>query len=228
MDIKKSDPEYCERVQYFIQNDVVTDERVQLEDETRYLAVLSALMGSQSKEMFELVLEQAMKHKGNPIVYREMVYQATDYLGLGRAYPFVLIMNQVFEKCGVSLPLEDMSTTTIENRLEIGVATQVTLFGKQMKEAYKQSFISEALAKNCFGDYYTRKGLTLSQREMVTFCLLIGQGGCDPQATSHAQANMNMGNDEEFLIKVVNNCMPYIGYPRSLNALTCIQNAKKL
>ena len=36
---------------------------------------------------------------------------------------------------------------------------------------------------------------------------------------------MNLGNDEAFLTRVVLNCLPYIGYPRSLNALTCIRNA---
>lgn len=80
-------------------------------------------------------------------------------------------------------------------------------------------------AANCFGDYYTRTGLTLAQREMITFCFLLAQGGCEPQLTSHAKGNMNLGNDKEFLIKVVSQCLPYVGYPRSLNALTCIQNA---
>ena len=37
---------------------------------------------------------------------------------------------------------------------------------------------------------------------------------------------MNMGNDAELLTKVVLNCVPYIGYPRSLNAITCIKNAQ--
>ncbi len=37
---------------------------------------------------------------------------------------------------------------------------------------------------------------------------------------------MNMGNDAELLTKVVLNCVPYIGYPRSLNAITCIKNAR--
>ena len=34
-----------------------------------------------------------------------------------------------------------------------------------------------------------------------------------------------MGNDRAFLIKVVSQCVPYIGYPRSLNALRCIDEA---
>jgi 4-carboxymuconolactone decarboxylase len=36
---------------------------------------------------------------------------------------------------------------------------------------------------------------------------------------------MNLGNDEDFLIRVVSQCLPYIGYPRSLNALRMIGEA---
>ena len=36
---------------------------------------------------------------------------------------------------------------------------------------------------------------------------------------------MNLGNDREFLMKVVSQCLPYIGYPRSLNAAACINKA---
>ena len=60
---------------------------------------------------------------------------------------------------------------------------------------------------------------------MVTFCLLAAQGGCEPQLTSHASANLRLGNDVDFLIQVVSQCLPYIGYPRSLNTLSCIRNA---
>ena len=43
--------------------------------------------------------------------------------------------------------------------------------------------------------------------------------------TAHAKGNMNLGNSKEFLVKVVSQCLPYIGYPRSLNAISCINKA---
>lgn len=87
--------------------------------------------------------------------------------------------------------------------------------------------INRWLTDNCFGDYYTRTGLTARQREMITFCFLTAQGGCEPQLTAHAAANIRLGNDQAFLIRVVSQCVPYIGYPRSLNALRCISEAAK-
>ena len=38
---------------------------------------------------------------------------------------------------------------------------------------------------------------------------------------------MGIGNDKEFLIQVLSQCLPYIGYPRSLNALRCVNEAAK-
>ena len=89
----------------------------------------------------------------------------------------------------------------------------------------KTRHINKWLAGNCFGDYYTRGGLDTRRREMITLCFLAAQGGCEPQLTSHAVANMRVGNDERFLIAVVSQCTPYIGYPRTLNALRCIADA---
>ena len=101
-----------------------------------------------------------------------------------------------------------------------------------MKDFYKSGpeesrHINEWLASNCFGDYYTRKGLDGKQREMITLCFLAAQGGCEPQLTSHAATNMRIGNDKAFLIKVISQNLPFIGYPRTLNALRCINDAAK-
>ena len=156
---------------------------------------------------------------------KEVVYQAGDYLGIGRVRPFLDATNEVLMKRGIKLPLEGQATTTMENRLEKGIQTQVEIFGDGMNEAWKNGHINRWLAENCFGDYYTRTGLTLAQREMITFCFLAAQGGCEPQLIAHAGGNMNLGNDKDFLVKVVSQCLPYIGYPRSLNAITCINQA---
>ena len=50
---------------------------------------------------------------------------------------------------------------------------------------WKAGHINRWLAANCFGDYYTRKGLDLAQRELITFCFLMAQGGCEPQLIAH-------------------------------------------
>lgn len=220
-----TDPEFAERVEHFTFDEVVTDPEQQLDEETRWLAILSALIGAQSAEAFRKLLPQALDAGLSPIAVKEMVYQAVDYLGLGRALPFLDITNEVFALRGIALPLEGQATTTLEDRLEKGAQAQAAIFGEHMLEAWKTGTINRWLAANCFGDYYTRTGLDLKARELITFCFLAAQGGCEPQLVAHSQGNMNLGNGKAFLLRVVAQILPYIGYPRSLNAITCINKA---
>ena len=221
----ETDPEFAERLEQFAFHEVVNEEGQQLDDVTRHMAVLAALLGCQGLDEFKLELARALDAGLTPVMVKEVVYQAVDYLGIGRVRPFLNAVNEILEARGIKLPLEGQATTTMENRLEKGAQAQVDIFGEGMRDAWKNGHINRWLAANCFGDYYTRTGLNLAQREMITFCFLAAQGGCEPQLTAHAGGNMNLGNDKEFLIKVVSQCLPYIGYPRSLNAINCVNKA---
>ena len=225
MNLHETDPEFMERFEHFAFEEAVNEEGQQLDPETRWLAVLSALIGCQGVEAYEEMLPKALADGLSPIAVKEALYQSVDYLGMGRMWPFLKVVNKVFEKEGISLPLAGQATTTYEDRLEKGVETQAYIFGEQMKEAWKENHINRWLAANCFGDYYTRTGLSLAQREMITFCFLLAQGGCEPQLIGHIKGNVNLGNSKEFLIRVVSQCLPYIGYPRSLNAISAIAKA---
>lgn len=220
-----TDPEFMERFEHFAFDEIVNEEGQQLDDITRHMAIIATLLGCQGIDEFRIELPRALDAGLTPVMVKEIVYQAVDYLGIGRVLPFLDATNEILLSRGVELPLEGQATTTMEDRLENGIQAQADIFGGQMKEAWKAGHINRWLAANCFGDYYTRTGLDLRQREMITFCFLAAQGGCEPQLTSHAKGNMNMGNDKDFLIKVVSQCLPYIGYPRSLNAINCINKA---
>lgn len=220
-----TDPEFMERFEHFAFDEVVNEEGQQLDDVTRHMAIVATLLGCQGIDEFRIELPRALDTGLPPVMVKEIVYQAVDYLGIGRVLPFLDATNEILLSRGVELPLEGQATTTMEDRLEKGIQAQADIFGEQMNEAWKAGHINRWLAANCFGDYYTRTGLDLRQREMITFCFLAAQGGCEPQLIGHAQGNMNMGNDKDFLIKVVSQCLPYIGYPRSLNAINCINKA---
>lgn len=228
--LAETDPEFIEIFDNFAFDEVVNVD--DLEDKTRFIAILATLIGCQGIDEYKAMLLAALEFGVSPVEVKEIVYQAVAYLGIGRVFPFLKSTNDVLEARGIKLPLEGQSTTHRENRREAGTQVQVEIFGDNMKDFWKSgpkesSHINYWLAANCFGDYYTRTGLDYKQREMITFCFLAAQGGCEPQLTSHAVANIKIGNDKEFLIKIVSQCLPYIGYPRSLNALRCINEAVK-
>lgn len=226
----ETDPEFVERFENFAFDEVVNEEAAALPDRVRLLAILAALLGCQAVDEFALMADAALNAGVTPVELKEVVYQASAYLGVGRVLPFLRTTNEVLLARGVELPLEPQATTTAETRVEAGNGKQVEYFGEGMRESWRsgpteRAHISRWLAGHCFGDWYTRTGLSDRDREMVTFCLIAAQGGCEPQCTSHALGNMNLGNDRDFLYRVVSNLVPYVGYPRSLNALGCVDRA---
>lgn len=224
----ETDPEFIERFDNFAFDEVVS--QTGLDGKTEFMAILATLLGCQGSDEFHVMIPAALNFGVTPVEIKEIVYQAVAYLGIGRVFPFLKITNEVFEEQGMALPLPPQATTTTESRREVGTQAQVDIFGEGMRDFWKSGpeesrHINLWLADNCFGDYYTRTGLDYKQREMITFCFLAAQGGCEPQLASHAAANMKIGNDKAFLIKIISQCLPFIGYPRSLNALRCLNDA---
>lgn len=229
---EQTDPEYAERFAHFAGTEVPGEPAGELPARDRHLVILAALLGCQGVDEFRVQLADALDDGVTPVEAREVVYQATAYLGIGRVRPFVAALNEVLAERGVELPLAPQATTTLETRLAAGNQKQIDYFGEGMRESWangpaERAHINRWLADNCFGDYYTRGGLSDEDREMVTFCYIAAQGGCEPQATAHAGGNLNLGRTKDFLYRVVSQMVPYIGYPRSLNALTCVDNAAK-
>lgn len=116
--IKKNDPEFAERFQHFAFDEVVNEENQQLDAPTRYLAILSALIGCGGVDAYREMLPIALENGMTPVMVKETVYQATDYLGYGRMLPFLNATNEVFADRNIPLPLPGKATTTMENRLE--------------------------------------------------------------------------------------------------------------
>ena len=147
-----------------------------LDDKTRMMAILATLIGCQGRKAFESILPDSLKLNVTPVEIKEIIYQAVAYLGIGRVADFLEIVNECFKSLNINLPLVAQSTTTRQTRLEKGIQAQVDIFGENMKDFWKSGdsetrHINRWLAENCFGDYYTRKGLDLKQREMITFVL---------------------------------------------------------
>ena len=221
-----TDPEFVERFDRFAFGEVPAESS--LDEHTRLLAVLAGLMGAQAVDLFTAMAKGALNVGVTPVELKELVYQATPYLGAGRMLPFLYAVHELVEHRLVDMPLAGQATTTEDTRLEAGAQAQVDLFGEHMADFHQSGpedvrHVNRWLAANCFGDYYTRTGLDLAQREMITLCFLAAQGGCEPQLRSHVEANLRLGNDKAFLVKVVSQLVPYIGYPRCLNALGCIE-----
>lgn len=162
-----------------------------------------------------------------PVEVKAVVYQAVPYVGIGKVFDFLHATNEVLRSRGVELPLEAQSTTTPETRFDRGLEVQKRILGEGIDEMYAKSpkdelHIQRFLSANCFGDYVTRGGLDLRTREFLTFSMLAALGGCEPQLAGHVAANLAVGNDRRVLIGTLTQLLPFIGYPRTLNALRVV------
>ena len=122
-----TDPEFTEFFANFSCDETVNQD--DLDDRTRMMAILAALLGCQGIDEFREVLPGALNLGVTPVEIKEIVYQACAYLGIGRVRPFFDAVNEVLTEKGVALPLEGQATTTIEDRVEKGEQAQVDIFG---------------------------------------------------------------------------------------------------
>lgn len=198
-----------------------------LEPKLRELITLVSLTASDGNNMIAEHVEAALNVGASAIEIKEALYQCAPYVGFPRVFSALEEANKVFKSKNISLPLQSQSTVNEETRFEKGLSVQTNIFGNIILDMHKNApenlkHIQNYLSAMCFGDFYTREGLDLKTRELLTFIMLISLGGAEPQATSHAKANISMGNDKDTLIEAVTQCIPYIGYPRTLNAITII------
>jgi 4-carboxymuconolactone decarboxylase len=198
-----------------------------LDTRTRLMVILASMIASQALGEYKVMLGGALNVGVTPVEVKEIVYQAVPYVGMAKVYDFIHATNELLESRGIQLPVERQSTTSPETRFEKGLAIQKTIFGELIDRMYQDSpanqiHIQKYLSANCFGDYLTRNGLDIKTRELLTFSMLLSLGGCEPQLKGNIQGNINVGNDKEKLLNAVTQLIPYVGYPRTLNAIRCL------
>jgi 4-carboxymuconolactone decarboxylase len=226
--LKETDPELIETFDNFAFDEVL--EHGSLDARTRLMAQLAALIACQAHSEYRVIVGAALTIGVTPVEVKEIVYQAVPYVGMGKAFDFIHATNEVMTERGIRLPLEGQSTTTPETRMDKGLEVEKEIVGAEVVEELYASapddegHFQRLLSANCFGDYYTRGGIDVRTRELLTFAMLVSLGGCEPQARGHVAANLNVGNDRTVLLAVVTQLLPFIGYPRTLNALRVIDD----
>jgi 4-carboxymuconolactone decarboxylase len=224
--LMETDPELIEAFDNFAFDEVL--QYGNLDTRTRLMVILASMIACQAVAEYKVMLGGALNVGVTPVEAKEIVYQAVPYVGMSKVYDFIHATNEILESRGVKLPLEGQAATMPETRFEKGFALQKAMIGaERIDKMYadapaNQIHIQKYLSANCFGDYVARSGIDLQSRELLTFSMLLALGGCEPQLKGHIQTNVNVGNDKQTMLSVVTQLLPYVGYPRTLNAIRCI------
>ena len=223
--IAKTDPELYKIFNNFAFGD--TQQYGNLDTRTRILVTLASTVAQNTVTEFRKTVNAALSNGITPDEIKEVMYHAVPYCGMPRVEDLLPVANEIFLEKGFELPLARHSVTSQADRYDKGLDLQVEIFGEHMRENYNnapdnQKHIQQYLSANCFGDYQTRPVFDKKTRELLTFAVLVSIGGCEPQVKGHISGNLNVGNDKSTLLATVTQLLPYIGYPRTLNAISCI------
>ncbi|ALS25279.1 MULTISPECIES: carboxymuconolactone decarboxylase family protein [Paenibacillus] len=85
---------------------------------------------------------------------------------------------------------------------------------------------AEFIVSNGFADIYSRPGLDIKQRELITLSSLITQGAVD-QLDFHIHAALNVGLSPKEIVELVLHCSAYAGFPKAIAALGVVMRIFK-
>lgn len=89
--LDRTDPEFVKIIANFSQNETVKVNN--LTEREQMLCILSVLLGCQGMGEFQNMLHAALNVGVAPVAIKEVIYQATAYLGIGRIYDFLNVTN---------------------------------------------------------------------------------------------------------------------------------------
>lgn len=230
-DLMLSDPEFYQIMKRFIYGEVW--QHGNLDPKIRELITIAVNITNQNMEQCAEHVEVALNIGISPVEIKETLYQCAPYIGFSKVENAITATNKIFKEKGVKLPLENQSQVTEENRINKGIEVQKYIFGSENIDNMRANapdnlkYIQDYLSGYCFGDICGRSGLDIKIRELITFSIIATLGGCENQFRAHIGGNAAIGNDKETLLNVITQCMPYIGFPRTLNAITCINEVLK-
>lgn len=199
----------------------------------KYAVLLAVVTAVGTPAPVARLVKAALKAEVTPVEVKEILYQCAPYTGFGRVDNVLTEANRAMQEAGVKLPLPDQTQVTDENRLAKGIEVQTAIFGDVITKMHagiaenEKALMIRDLSGFCFGDFYTRSGLSIADRELVTFSAIAGLGGCEPQLKAHTAACAKEGLTRQNLIDALEIAVPFLGFPRTLNALAVVKDIIK-
>ncbi|MBS2937950.1 carboxymuconolactone decarboxylase family protein [Nocardioides sp. J2M5] len=94
----------------------------------------------------------------------------------------------------------------------------------KLVESYRDldEHLADYIVSFAFGDIYSRDSVTQQEQTLVTISMLTALG-IEPQLKLHINVGFNVGLSQEQIVGALIHGIPYVGFPRVLNALTLLR-----
>lgn len=229
--LKQTDPDFAAIEDYLLKVEMPKAGKMNVK--TRAMVTLAALTTMTAETRLPQATADALKAGMSVVEIKETLYQCAPYIGITRVESALEEVNAALKTLGQNPTPASQSTVNEKTRFDKGLAVQKGIFGAAIDKMHattpaELAYINkQALTAYCFGDFYTRNGLDLKARELITFTAIMCLGGCEPQLRAHTGGNLSVGNTRQDLIDTIMVAMPYIGFPRTLNALAVVNEIAK-
>ena len=220
---EEKDPEFMEILRRFIFGDIFTTSK-ELDMKMRELITITSLATMQTLSQLKAHVQAGLNVGLSPIKIREAIYQMAPFIGFPKTLNAINTINEVFRENKINLPLEKCATVDEDTRFSSGSDIQYPIYGSEIKDMYPEiPEIPKYLTEFGFGDFYTRKGLNIKERELLVLVILITLRS-DKQIKAHILGNLKVGNSKDVLIATMLQCLPYVGFPAVMNSINILKN----
>lgn len=197
----------------------------------RLICALAALGLLQRPAQLKRMVGAALDHGLPPRSILEVFMQAGLYGGFDTTESAATCAQTVFKERGLTIPAEPPRTEASEVLDARGRELMATLHGERGRGGYAApgnaitGALYPAAIRYGYGELWFRAGLDHRQRmlcALASFTVL----GLERQLEKFAVSALNVGLKREEVIEAVIQTGPYGGFPRALNGLAIISEAK--
>ncbi len=157
----------------------------------------------------------------------ETMIHATVYAGFPAALNAIFVAKDAFAARPEQADPEsddEPGATASADRYERGLAALAEIDGEAGEKVIASlDDIARDLARYIieysFGDIYSRGGLDLTTREIVTIAMCAALGTARPQLKVHVHGLLNVGGTREEAVETIVHIAVYAGFPAALNAI---------
>lgn len=221
-DNKGNDKDMMDILQKYIFADIFTTGNLDIK--TRELLTVVSLTTQQSLPQLKAHIVGALNAGNTPVEIHEAIYNCAPFIGFPKTLNALAVFNEVLKEGGFEADFSNLKTVKDNERYEKGYEIQNPVYGDEIKQMLKGlpnnmgEKVADYLTEVCFGDFYTRKGLDIKTRELLTISILVTTGNTTT-LKSHILGNMKVGNSKETITAAIIQVMPYVGFANGFAAL---------
>jgi 4-carboxymuconolactone decarboxylase len=184
------------------------------------VAALAAMGGVEPQLKFHIA--GALNVGCSPTEIVELMIHLVVYAGFPVAVNGTAAAKEVFDRLGVRPSIRTADASPSASRYRDGWARLREIdghLGEQVIDSLNgvSPDLGRFIIEFSFGDVYTRSGMDLLSRELVTVAALTAMGSATPQLKVHMNGFLNVGGSSAQLVEIVTHIAAYAGFPRAVN-----------